>query len=202
MILNEKTLVSIVVPIYNVEDYLTKCVDSVINQTYKNLQIILVDDGSKDSSSSICDEYLKKDSRIEVIHKENGGLSDARNVGMKYVKGDYTFFLDSDDWIDEKIIEKLLTLIIEYDADIAVSNYYYTYEDRNDIANKIDDDMCFEKEDAMKALLQNDIVKNFAWGKLYKTNLLCSNEFPKGKLFEDVYWTHVIFDRCNRGSII
>ena len=104
-------LVSIIVPVYNVEKYIKKCVDSLITQTYSNLEIILVNDGSPDNSGKICDEYAQSDSRIKVIHKANGGLSDARNTGIDIAEGQYIFFLDSDDWIDCQCIEKLHNLI-------------------------------------------------------------------------------------------
>ena len=106
-----KELISIIVPVYNVEKYVEKCINSIINQTYKNLQIILVDDGSKDNSGKICDEFKLKDNRIEVIHKNNGGLSDARNAGLKLAKGDYIGFVDSDDYIEADMYETLYNLI-------------------------------------------------------------------------------------------
>ena len=119
-------LISVIIPIYNVEQYLKECLESVINQTYRNLEIILVDDGSKDKSGKICDEYKNKDERIKVVHKENGGLSDARNAGMKIATGKYIQFIDSDDFIDKDMIETLYNLIIENEADISMcSNYYF-----------------------------------------------------------------------------
>ena len=120
--------VSIVVPIYKVEKYLRRCVDSIINQTYRNLEIILVDDGSPDKCGQIIDEYKEKDSRIISLHKKNGGLSDARNYGMKYVTGEYIFFLDSDDYIKSETIETLINLSLKYQADIVQGGFYYKYE--------------------------------------------------------------------------
>ena len=116
-------LVSIIVPIYNVEKYIKECIDSIINQTYKNLEIILVDDGSPDCCPKICDEYSKKDKRIKVIHKENGGLSSARNAGLDVAKGEYVSFIDSDDVVDEKFIETLYNLCIENNCDISECNF-------------------------------------------------------------------------------
>ena len=110
--------ISVIVPVYNVEKYLTKCVDSIMNQTYKDLEIILVDDGSTDNSGKICDEYVKKDKRFKVIHKKNGGLSDARNVGIKNSTGEYLSFIDSDDYIDNDMIECLYNACIKNNADI------------------------------------------------------------------------------------
>ena len=115
-----KELISIIVPVYNVEKYLNRCIDSLISQTYQNIEIILVDDGSTDSSSEIVDGYLKKDNRIKVFHKDNGGLSDARNKGIEISKGKYLSFVDSDDYVTNTYIETLYNTIIEYEADISI----------------------------------------------------------------------------------
>ena len=108
--MGESKLVSVIIPVYNVERYLKKCIDSILNQTYKNLEIILVDDGSTDCSSKICDEYAKNDTRILVIHKANGGQSEARNIGISESKGEYIFFVDSDDYIEYNAIETMLEI--------------------------------------------------------------------------------------------
>ena len=114
-------LISVIVPIYNVEKYLARCVDSIVNQTYKNLEIILVDDGSPDRCPQMCDDYAEKDSRIKVVHKKNGGLSDARNAGMAVATGEYISFIDSDDWIETSMFELLLNNIFQYDCEIHYS---------------------------------------------------------------------------------
>ena len=119
--------ISIIIPVYNVEKYLATCLDSVINQTYKNLEILLIDDGSTDSSGLICEQYSKKDTRIKTIHKKNGGLSDARNVGISYASGDYISFIDSDDFIDINTFTILNQYIKQYNADIITFNYYDYY---------------------------------------------------------------------------
>ena len=116
----QKPLISIIIPVYNAEKYLPNCLDSVINQTYKNLEIILVDDGSTDKSSEICDEYAQKDFRIKLIHKENGGVSSARNAGLALVSGDYIAWVDSDDFVAPDYIEYMYKLLKEYDADISL----------------------------------------------------------------------------------
>ena len=118
-----KELISIIVPVYNVEQYLDDCLISIINQTYKNIEIILIDDGSTDKSGKICDEYAKKDSRIIVIHKENGGVSSARNAGLRIAKGAYIGFVDPDDWIAEDMYEVLYSNAKKYDADVSVCKY-------------------------------------------------------------------------------
>ncbi|UPG64504.1 glycosyltransferase family 2 protein [Metabacillus endolithicus] len=184
--------VSVVVPIYNVEKYIHKCIDSILNQTYENIEIILVNDGSPDNCGQIIEYYSKLDCRIKVIHKQNGGLSDARNHGMKYVTGEFTLFVDSDDWLEINMIEELVKNSIHYNADIVQVAFYYAYEDYI-----LFDDRYFSKDDPpfllnnsslMYELLINEKVKNFAWGKLYKTNYIKNIPFKKGVLFEDVYW--------------
>ena len=124
-------LISIIVPIYKVEIYLRKCIDSIVNQTYKNIEILLIDDGSPDNCGIICDEYAKKDERIKVIHKENGGLSDARNYGIEASTGDYIIFIDSDDYVSESMCENLLICALENNADIVSCNFKEIYIDNN-----------------------------------------------------------------------
>ena len=117
--MNNNPKISVIVPVYKVEKYLDRCVESIVNQTYKNLEIILVDDGSPDNCPVMCDEWAEKDERIRVIHKENGGLADARNAGMNIATGDYIGFVDSDDWIEPNMYEVLLKNALKYDADIS-----------------------------------------------------------------------------------
>ena len=124
-----ENLISVIVPVYNVEKYLDKCINSLINQSYNNLEIILIDDGSTDNCGEICDKYALKDNRIKVIHKKNEGLSAARNLGISISKGDYIIFIDSDDWVDKEILLKLLNLIKKYNSDIAVCDYLLTYDE-------------------------------------------------------------------------
>ena len=157
-------LVSVVVPVYNVEKYLSRCIDSISRQSYSNLQIILVDDGSKDNSAVICDEYSKKDTRISVIHKTNGGLSDARNVGIDNAKGDYICFIDSDDFVRETYVEDLLNAILKYNSDIAVCLFEKGNSDKfNEVAKDIlDDEFCSNIElSTMRTDLafRNQVVK-------------------------------------------
>ena len=119
-------LVSIIVPIYGVDEYLNKCIDSIVNQTYKNIEIILVDDGSPDKCPQICDAFSQKDKRIKVIHKKNGGLSEARNVGIDHANGEYFIFVDSDDWIENTMVEHLLSICKKYDVELATCARYIT----------------------------------------------------------------------------
>lgn len=193
--------VSIIVPVYNVATYLHRCVDSILNQTYQNLEIILVNDGSPDNCGAICERYREKDERVRVIHKENGGLSDARNAGMKLITGEFTMFVDSDDWIEKTMVEKMVHAMKHFRAEIVQAAYFYAYDDKLLIDRRIkieSEPDVFDKQRAMYELIKNEAIKNFAWGKLYKTKLIKDIPFKKGVLFEDVYWQHLVIERVNK----
>lgn len=194
----EKKLISVIVPIYKVEKYLKRCVDSIINQTYKNLEILLVDDGSPDNSGKICDEYEKIDKRIKVIHKANGGLSDARNSALKIAKGDYIGFVDSDDYIKEDMFETLYKLSEENNADISIVSYYEMIEDRIISVRKSKEIQVMDKIEAIKELLLDTKIQSYAWNKLFKKELFQGTEFPTGKNFEDIATTLILFEKCNK----
>ncbi|MBS4209153.1 glycosyltransferase [Bacillus sp. FJAT-50079] len=198
--------VSVVVPIYKVEKYIHKCVDSILEQTYTNLEIILVNDGSPDNCGAIIDDYASQDSRIVVVDKENGGLSDARNAGMQYVTGEYTLFVDSDDWLEKNMIQKLVHSSLTYKADVTQSAFYYAYEDHllydNRFNSKNDPPSILNNKVLMAELVKNEKVKNFAWGKLYKTKIIKDLPFKKGVLFEDVYWAHKVMQRVKTYVIL
>lgn len=195
-------MVSVIIPVYNVKNYLIRCVASVLNQTYKELEIILVDDGSTDGSSILCDSLKKKDNRIVVTHKANGGLSDARNVGTAVAKGDFVFYLDSDDFIDENAIEELVKFQKNSNCELVISNYYYTYKDREVVAKfEFKDHTILDKTEAMEALVTGKI-QNFAWGKLINREIALNCKFPYGRLFEDVFWFHNILNECSKVAIV
>lgn len=198
-------MISVLVPVYNVQPYLAQCVESIRSQTFYDLEIILVDDGSPDECPKLCDDYAVEDERIKVIHKSNGGLSDARNAGVKVAGGEWIYFADSDDWLNTAAIQKLYDFAIANDCDVVQGNMYYTYSDhllyrkatrRERKANIL------LRDEAMRALIVNDRVKNFAWGKLYRTELIKDLEFPVGKFFEDCFWQHLVIDRVVRYGII
>ena len=194
----EKDLISIIIPVYKVEKYLEKCIESVLKQTYTNLQVILVDDGSPDNCGKICDEYAKKDSRIEVIHKENGGLSDARNVGIAKAKGKYIGFVDSDDYIKEDMYEILINLIKEYDADVSICNLYEVIEGKEYIRNKENGIKEYNRIDILKEVLLDKNIQSYACNKLYKKELFNEIKYPIGKKYEDIGTTFYIFEKCNK----
>lgn len=196
----EKDLISVIVPIYNVEQYLDKCINSIVNQSYKNLEIILVDDGSPDNCPAICDEWAKKDSRIKVIHKPNGGLSDARNFGIEASTGNYLMFIDSDDYVSTSICEKLYNLIIERDADFSMCSVIRFYGDNIDIPkNK---EYCITEvsgKDVLEQLNYTQIpLLVIACAKLYKKELFKNLRFVKGKLHEDMFFEHRLLGVTNK----
>lgn len=179
--------ISVIIPVYNVEKYLEKCINSVIEQTYTNLEIILVNDGSTDSSGEICDKYKQLDNRIVVFHKENGGLSDARNYGIERANGEYIAFLDSDDWVDFKYIEILYENLRNYNADISICNFRRVH-DENELLNNNNNIILYNNIEALQQIYTNKSVQTIvAWNKLYKSNILKKNRFPKGKIHEDEY---------------
>lgn len=177
--------ISVIVPVYNVEGYLEKCVDSIINQSYKNLEIILVDDGSTDNSPVICDSYAEKDNRIKVIHKENGGLSDARNAGIKVASGEYLGFIDSDDYIDTRMYEILHSNIEKYQCDLAVCSFYHSYKSGN--VCKGNNTKNIEVMDSKQSIKNLNCIHPMAWNKLYKKSIFNNLLYPVGRYNEDTF---------------
>ena len=194
-----KEKVSIIVPVYNVEQYLRKCINSILSQSYKNIELILVNDGSTDNSGKICDEYAEKDKRINVIHKTNGGLSEARNVGIENSTGSYLSFIDSDDYIDVDMIELLYYACVDNDCDIAVCGKYIEKEDGNYyLKNITKKSRVLSKNDTLKSILLNQLVDVSACDKMYKRDLFKNIKFPKDKYFEDMGTIYKIIDKCNK----
>lgn len=193
--------ITVIVPVYNVEHYLDKCLDSLINQTYKNLEIIVINDGSTDNSGIICQEYAQKDNRIIYVEKENGGQSEARNMGLDRMTGSYVTFVDSDDWVEADYVETLYQKITEYQADIAVGNYYSYNEQEGIFCFHIFGSSYYEKVYDNVSIFENfyesEHMKNFALicvgGKLYKSDLFRELRFEVGKLGEDGYLNQKIY---------
>lgn len=188
--------ISVIVPIYKVEDYLHRCVDSIINQTYTNLEIILVDDGSPDNCPMICDEYAEKDSRIRVIHKKNGGLSDARNAGLDIATGEYIMFIDSDDFVDIDIMKSMMQNMIDNNVDMVVCNINYVYDDRQ-VVKYSQADRILDRYEAMEEYLKDGVVQAVAWNKLYKKSLINEMRYKVGKTNEDEFFTYKVVDRSD-----
>lgn len=190
----KKEKISVIVPIYNVEKLLCRCIDSIRNQTYRNLEIILVDDGSLDKCGDICEDYVEKDSRIRVIHKYNGGLSDARNIGIEFASGKYICFVDSDDWLDLDMIELLYKVCIDRQADIVECSYRniyrdYIQEETRCTAEITEADSIF----ALEGMLDWKYFKPVAWNKLYKRSVIGDIRYPVGKIHEDEFTTYKYF---------
>lgn len=195
MKMKEEKLLSVIIPTYNVEKYLDKCVESIVNQTYKNLEVILVDDGSTDDSGKICDEWTKKDERIKVYHKENGGLSDARNYGIEKSNGIYLSFVDSDDYIDKDMYLNLITGCEKYNKDIGCCNKIRIYKNDLKYENKIKTNKTVKNDESLLLLLL--LSDPSACNKIYKRSLFDKIRFPKGKLYEDIATIPYIIDAAN-----
>lgn len=199
-------LISVVIPVYKVEAYISECIDSVLEQTYHNLEIILVNDGSPDSCPQICDEYAKQDSRIKVIHKENGGLSDARNAGLEIATGKWVSFIDSDDWIEPEFISTLLDTAKSNDADISVCAYTKVYEGGSSVKISADEDLkVMSSTQAMQDLFTYKKYGGvMTWNKLYKTKIFIDNKikFPVGKIHEDNFTTYKTYYYANKIAYI
>lgn len=197
--MEKNDLISVIIPIYKVEKYLNKCIDSIIQQTYKNLEIILIDDGSPDNCGEICDNYALIDHRISVIHKVNGGLSDARNAGLEMANGDYIIFVDSDDWMEKDGIYILYDIAIKYNADLVIGGV----EKIDDSTGKViyttnenikKSDVVQSKEEAIKDMLLNGCA---SWARLYKRSIHKNVLFPVGEINEDEAIVLTIYNKCN-----
>ncbi len=184
-------LISIIVPVYNVEAFIEKCMNSVFEQKYKDLDIIIVDDGSTDNSGKICDSFAKKDKRVRTFHKKNGGLSSARNLGIKEARGDLIAFVDSDDYLERDYIEKMYKKIIQTKSDIVVCGY-------NGIS--FEDGILSGYEATIKLLTKQDNIDVVAWNKLYKRKLFVDNDiyFPEGENHEDALTTYKIMSKAKK----
>lgn len=196
----ENDLISVVIPVYNVEQYLPKCIESIMNQTYKNLEIILVNDGSTDGSQKICEEYKSIDNRIKIINKENGGLSDARNVGIDNSSGNYITFIDSDDYIDDDYVYTLYKSLISYNADMSIASHKIIYPKRI-IDKATDEKFCANSKKVLEKILYDEGIDLSAWGKLYKKSLFNNIKFPKGRLFEDSATTYRLIDESKKIAV-
>lgn len=196
-------LVSVIIPVYNVELFLRTCIDSIVAQTYSNLEIILVDDGSPDKCPEICNEYAKRDERVKVIHQKNGGLSAARNAGIDIARGEYLTFIDGDDFVVSNYIELLYKGIVEFDADISIASFYSFVNENelNVLCNElpfaeITKEECFKRYGSLKAELSMPFIS--ACNKIYRKDLFDSIRFPVGKLYEDAFITYKLLDKAKK----
>ena len=190
----DEKLVSVIIPAYNIEDYIGRCLDSIISQTYKNLEIIMVDDGSRDHTGEILDNYAKKDRRIKVIHKENGGVSSARNKGIEVAEGDYIGFIDGDDLIEPEMYKILVDLLEEEDADIAHCGYQMVFPDRVDYYHNTGKKKIQTTEEGLKDLLSGEIIEPGLVNKLYKKELIKNCRLDETvKINEDLLMNYQLF---------
>ena len=191
-------LISVIVPVFKIPTYIDRCVNSIVHQTYSNLEIILVDDGSPDQCPDLCEAWKDKDNRIKVIHKKNGGLSDARNRGMNVAKGTFISFVDGDDWLEARFYEQLLFCMEQTGADMAGVQYRKRTDTDKEVLqfqnNKIN---VYDKDQAMKKLISNDI-QQVVWNKLYRRDLIKDILFEVGKYHEDEFWSYQVFAKVEK----
>ena len=202
--MKKKDLISVIVPVYKVEKYLEKCINSILSQTYKNLEIFLVDDGSPDNCGKMCDEYAKKDNRIKVIHKQNGGLSAARNTALDVCTGDYITFVDSDDWVEPNYVEELYNALKKYNCDLSVCGLKRWFEDMTleSIVDYKDRQQVFYDKDFYDLFFCKNEIKHHAWSKMYKKDIFKSLRYPVGRNYEDTYIITDICANIKTGAVI
>lgn len=203
----QQVLISVIVPVYNIELYVEKCIKSIIAQTYRNLEIIIVNDGSTDNSFDICCKLAINESRIRIVNQKNAGLSEARNAGLRIARGSYIAFVDGDDYIDEQMYEKMYERLIEDQSDLVLCNIRYVDEMRQGL-----DKSRFRFDLKDEILCENEFWKGYygslqipyvvSWNKLYKRELFNGITFDKGKIHEDEFILHKIISRCGRISVI
>lgn len=194
--------ISVIVPVYKTEKYLEKCIESIVTQSYRNFELILVDDGSPDKCPRICEDFSKKYDFVRVVHKENGGLSDARNVGVSIAKGQYISFIDSDDFVSNNYLEILIHSIKKYNADISAVGIKRFYEDGKNISYKVcTDTFVLNGTEALKNMLYQKDLDTSACGLLIKRELVEQNLFPKGKYHEDEFTTYKYYANANNVAI-
>lgn len=201
---NMKAIISIIIPIYNGEKYLDRCLQTILNQTIRNIEIILVDDGSNDGSEKKCDEYAIQDARIHVIHQNNSGLSAARNVGIEIASGNYIGFVDCDDWVTLNMFEELYEIAKRYDADIVSSRYItvHSFESKSRVKKMDESVICFSGIDKLKIYLELGISNRSqlypVWTKIYKRELFNGIKFPIGQLYEDVVTNYKLLMKADK----
>lgn len=206
---SKSSLINVIIPVYGVERYLRRCVDSVLAQAYNNIRVILVDDGSPDACPRICDDYAIQDSRVAVLHRTNGGLSAARNTGLDYLfslpaneRGEYVAFVDSDDWVEPDYIEFMLKLLEKFEADAVQCGHYITYSPTYEAEkNKNHRTTLLNHVQAIESLCRNDLWDVTAWNKLYRLNLFEQIRYPEGILYEDTATTYRITQLCDKVAV-
>ena len=198
-------LLSVIVPCYNSGNYMDKCIASIVSQTYTNLEILLVNDGSTDQTGKKCDTWQERDTRIRAIHKQNEGPSFARRTGIEYMTGDYVAFVDSDDWIDTAMYAGMMEALLSTGSDIVHCDYCHVYEDGrieasplSQFKKSVDKPEVFERQEGVLMLLEGNVIQSFMWNKIFKKKLFESIVFPKDLFFEDVYIMHYLMHNAEK----
>lgn len=193
-----RDIISVIVPVYNAESYLHRCVDSILEQTYSDIELIMVDDASTDSSGEICDEYALKDTRVKVIRcKENGGTSAARNIGLEAISGQFVGFVDCDDFIEPDFYEILYGLITKYGTDVSMISYNKVDEHGRVSSNSSEQVYVLDRIEAIKELLFDKKIQNYVWNKLYRAKIFQKIRFPAGVIYDDINIMYYIFRKMN-----
>ncbi len=191
-------MVSIIVPIYQTERYLPRCIDSILTQSFRNFELLLIDDGSQDSSGAICDRYAQRDSRVHVFHKENSGVSDTRNYGLDHAKGDYIVFVDSDDYIGRDYLKILIEMAVENDADMTILSFQWTDTENTVFVESTDQRFVFSGRETLREMVKGNLFDTHICAKLFKSELFSNVRFPIGKTYEDLaVIPYLISDCCN-----
>lgn len=195
---NNSPLVSVIVPVFNVEKYVGQCLKSIHNQSYQNLEIIVVDDGSTDNSLKVCQNWAQRDSRIRIVEEKNSGLSTARNNGLASSVGKYVLFVDSDDWLASESVERMVNAFCEYDADMVTCQFFY-YDGTPHLSfNSARQAVVLDKEEYIKKLLNDQEVTAHIWRKMFKRELMPQRPFWEGHIFEDIAAMPGLIDNCQR----
>lgn len=195
-------MVSIIVPVYNIEKYIKKCVESILGQTYRNFEVLLVDDGSTDASKKYCEEFEKKDSRIRRIRKENGGLSSARNTGLDYARGDYIFFVDGDDYLEPGMLNSVMKEFEDRSVDAVIFGWYIEYGGHRKRGNYQYNEGYIAPEEGIKLLLDRKGCQSFAWNKVFRRQVWGTIKYPHGRFYEDIFTTWKLISRCDNISVL
>jgi glycosyltransferase involved in cell wall biosynthesis len=195
--MSEKPLISLVLPVYNIESYLPVCMENVLGQTYTRLEILLVDDGSTDGCPALCDSYAEKDPRVRALHKENGGLSDARNFGIRHAEGEYISLIDPDDTVDLDYVEYLYDLAVKYRAPMSICQHRVLF-----LNGRVEEfgkpgDRSADPAWCLEHMLYHDVIDTSAWAKLYHRSLFETVSYPVGRIFEDIGTTYALFMQCS-----
>ncbi len=195
-------LISVIIPCYNAEKTLAKCLDSVLHQTYPHLQILIINDGSKDKTPEIITEYQQKDQRIKAFHTENKGVSTARNLGLEHAQGEYICFVDSDDWVDADYCETLYQTLTENNADISIARFVLKYPHREERPYADQSIKIFNKDQALGHILEDDYIQSHPWAKLFKKELFHHISFPEDReAFEDYTTLYKVFQKANKVAV-